>query len=208
MGNKRYVIRLDSVCGPRPLLGGSCAERGDNIADREGDFKAPLAGSCTLVPMPRRDYKISDQERQRRSELAKRLHREGRLGTQAQARRAAVVRHTRNADFIASIALRHAAKIERAIVAGLESDKPSERARMVEIVLKHSLAAERLGVMQGRAESEAMDRETAIQILASKLSNGVTAQVLRARMADLSANGHTDDAIPGQAVEIRRDFAP
>jgi hypothetical protein len=139
---------------------------------------------------------ISPDERHRRSERAKELHRAGKLGSKAVARRAAIVRHGRNADLAKRLAGKHAAKIEAVLVDSLTNGTRSQKLRAAEALLKYSLQSSRLGLDERKGEA-AMSRDEAVTFLAERLTQSQTALILRRRL-----EGRANGAIEGSAVDI------
>jgi hypothetical protein len=141
---------------------------------------------------------LSAQERQRRSDLARRLHAEGKLGGRGPARRSAEVRARRASELSAEIVDRHRVKIERAIVAGLESSSTAQRLKAAELALKMGLSSERLDVSADRVEHEHLDRQQLIGRIMERLTAPTSSGALV--RSQLAAEGVV---IEGQAVEIR-----
>ena len=141
----------------------------------------------------------SPQERQRRSELARRLHREGKLGGPGPARRSVEIRRhraNRVSELAHDMAIKHADKIEAALLDALKHGTRSQKIKAGETLLKLALAGERLDAVEHKTEAEHHSREELIEILRDKLTSGPAAAIVRARLAE--QNG---DIIDGQAVE-------
>jgi mevalonate kinase len=130
-------------------------------------------------------YRLSEVERQRRSERAKRMHAEGRLGHGAVARRAAqksvAVRQERASAVAQRLLLDHAEEVERALLDALRRGSPTVRLRAVETIMKSALRAEGVTVEAERAEA-AMTRDELVAALAAKLTGGPAGAIVRAEI--------------------------
>ena len=141
----------------------------------------------------------SPDERQRRSDLAKRLHRDGKFGGRQPARKSVEVRARRASELSAEIVERHRRKIEKAIVAGLDSSSTSQRLKAAELALKMGMRSEALDVSQHRDELQHLDRQQLIDALADKLGKSMAGRLVRARIAE--QNGEVIDG-SGLVTEI------
>src|SRR5688500_11542060 len=79
---------------------------------------------------------LGPSERQRRSELARRLHREGKLGGPSRGRLGGQAKARKASELAAEIVERHRDAIEAAIVDGLGSPRRSDRLKAAELALK------------------------------------------------------------------------
>jgi hypothetical protein len=152
---------------------------------------------------------LSPAERQARSDRAKRMHAEGKLGSKAVQRRAAqraaelrTVRANERASRIAQeIFERHRDAVERALVDGLKNGSPATRVRAAETLVKLALRGESIDTSAAKVQHEARSRDELIALLTEKLSTGPTGHIIRQQ---IERNGHADDVIDGSdlAVEI------
>jgi hypothetical protein len=130
------------------------------------------------------------------------MHREGRLGSRAVARKAGKrsgeVRSGRASALSAEIVERHRAKIERAIVAGLESSSTTQRLKAAELALKIGLSGERIDSTERKAEIEHLDRRQLLDAITEKLTSGPTAALIGRHLA--VQNGHDGDVIDGSEL--------
>jgi hypothetical protein len=153
---------------------------------------------------------VSASERQRRSDLAKRMHREGKFGSKAVQRRAtkkaAELRTQRAAERASQMAQRfferHYDEWEKAMLNGLRNGSPATRVRAAETIAKLALRGESLAVTEQRNEFEHLDREQALALLEEKLTTGPVEAILRARMAE--QNGQIIEGTASEVVELRR----
>jgi hypothetical protein len=146
---------------------------------------------------------LSEQERQRRSELAKRLHREGRLGGPGPARRSVEVRARKASELSAAIVEKHRAKIERAIVAGLDSASVAQQLKAAELALKMGLRSEAIDVGEAKVEGEQRSREELIAALLTKLDGpggAVMARALAERHGIVEAQAADVLTLPARSV--------
>jgi hypothetical protein len=114
--------------------------------------------------MAKRTLNLSPAERQRRSEVAKRLHSENRFGGSQPARKSAEIRARRSSEIAQQVVERHRARIEAAILAGLNSSNVNTRLKAAELALRAGMSGERMESAEQRAEAAYLDRE---QLLAS-----------------------------------------
>lgn len=138
--------------------------------------------------------RLSPSERQRRSDLAKRLHAEGKLGGRGPARKSAEVRARRASEISDEIVAKHRIKIEKAIVKGLESPNVSHRLKAAELALKMGMASERLDASVDRAEAENRSREELIEAIVGKMNAPTVAGgLIRARLRESFVDGTATD---------------
>ena len=135
----------------------------------------------------------SPEERQRRSERAKELHRRGVLGGPEGGRKAAETRTRRASELSAKLVEKHEAKIEGALVAGLKSSKTSERLKAAELALKMGLSGERNAVAEQKTVGQERSRDELISAIVSKFDSPAGA-LIRQRLAEGS--------IDSTAVEV------
>jgi hypothetical protein len=102
---------------------------------------------------------LSPAERERRRQLALRLHREGRLGGRGPARESAELRARRGSELSAEIVAKHRAKIENAILVGLKWKSTAQRLKAAELAVKMGFSAERIDGTCERTEREHASRE-------------------------------------------------
>lgn len=139
------------------------------------------------------NVRISEQERQRRSELARRLHREGRLGTRAHQSKGGKATARRASQLAARLIEENHELMSKTLREIMRNGTPSQKLRATEALLKIGLSAERLEVTEHRDEQVHHSREELLEILRSKLTSGPAAAILQGRLAD----------VDGTAVEIR-----
>lgn len=144
--------------------------------------------------------KLSPAERQRRSDVAKRMHREGVLGSSAVAKaagqRSGEVRQERASRIAQGVLERHAEEVEAALLAGLRSRSTSQRVKAAEVVVKLALSGQRQDAGEVRDVAEHRSREELLAILTDKLSNGSQSAALVRR-----ALAERVETIDGTAVE-------
>lgn len=121
---------------------------------------------------------VSPKERQRRSDLAKRLHREGKLGGRAAGLKSGAVRARRASELSQRLVEKHQDDIEKALVDALKHGSRSQKIRASESLLKLALASERLDVAEHRDEQQHRSREELLDLLADKLNAATPAAQL------------------------------
>jgi len=104
---------------------------------------------------------------------------------------------------VAEAARAHADEIVSAFHAGIaEGVSPATRAAVAERWLKIETTEAQLQIEEARQESEHLDRETLVRVLADKLTNnGVAAQLLRAELARREQRGVIDAGAPQPPAE-------
>lgn len=142
---------------------------------------------------------LSPQERQRRSDLARRLHREGKLGGPGPAAKSVVARRAKServSELAQEMAVKHRADIERALTDALRNGTRSQKIKAAEVLTKLAMSGERMDAAENRDNRQHQSRAELIETLAAKLSGPSPASnALRARLAE--------QAIDGTATEIR-----
>jgi hypothetical protein len=92
---------------------------------------------------------ISPAERQRRSDQAKRMHRDGRLGSQAVARKAAArsaeVRTARASSIARRLLEEHEEEVRKTLLDIIAKGTRSERLKAIDIIVKAGLRAGHVG---------------------------------------------------------------
>jgi hypothetical protein len=129
---------------------------------------------------------ISDAERQRRSEQARRQHAAGILGSPTVARRAAAasvqVRTRRASALAASLLHENQAAIREAVADTLRRGKRSERLKAIDLLMKAGLRAEVLDATVERDQHEGRSREELLDLLVGKLTTGPAGELVRAQI--------------------------
>lgn len=132
--------------------------------------------------------KLSPQERQRRSDLAKDLiRRQTGFGTSEAARKgAAASARTRRARSSAALAQsmfeRHADEVRRALLDVLRNGSPSQRIRAAETLVKAGLAGQRVESSEEENSHRQMSRDELLAKLSTALTSGPTAGLLRQQL--------------------------
>jgi hypothetical protein len=135
---------------------------------------------------------ISPEERAARSERAKRMHAEGKLGSSAVARRAAqrsaTVRQARSSAAIAQALYEdHREDVEKALLHALRHGTVSQRIKAAEVMTRAGLSAQRVEQAQRRDEVQAastLTRDELLHRLAEKLTIGPASALVRSRLAE------------------------
>jgi DNA polymerase III delta prime subunit len=133
---------------------------------------------------------ISAAERQARSERAKRMHAEGRLGSSAVAKRAAQksaeVRQERSVAAIAQrLYVEHEDDVKKALLHALRHGTVAQRLKASEILTRSGLSAQRTEQAERRDEVQAastLTRDQLLERLAAGLTTGAAGAMLRARI--------------------------
>lgn len=123
---------------------------------------------------------ITDEERKRRSEHAKRLNAEGRFGGAEIGRLGAQALHSRPrrvAEVIADFARSNPDLIEKALQNNLRAKNKSQQMRAVEFLAKHELEAERVA-QTARGSGKTPDEMTQDELRAF-VEQGIRAQIER-----------------------------
>lgn len=144
---------------------------------------------------------LSPAERERRSQQAKRQHREGSLGSTAIAKRAgersAEVRTARASSIARRLLEEHEEEVRKTLLEVLKNGTRSEKLKAVDLMTKAGLRGEGAQLNEHKVEAEHLDRQELIDLLARKLTTGPTAGLIRARIVE-QHNGIVD----GTAVQI------
>jgi hypothetical protein len=136
-------------------------------------------------------------------ERALALRAAGKLGRPEDAARGRRRRIENAHQRISEIGFRHIAKVEKALVAGLESASVAQRLKASELILRFWLESERHEVREQAEQAEAMDRDALIAILAAKLTSATPeAEIVRQRMQAETIDGHAGE-IAAEGGEIR-----
>jgi|GEM_PF-6319904 hypothetical protein len=123
---------------------------------------------------------LSPAERQRRSDLAKEMHQRGQLGRKRARPATSSIERPRSAsDLALSLIAENRDEIRRQVKTVLKTGSPAQRSKMVELLIKTALSAERIDSGERKAEHEARSREELIAILSDKLTNGPVGGILR-----------------------------
>lgn len=142
--------------------------------------------------------KISEEGRQRLSEVAKKRHEQGGfLPVPGRPRRKPSRR--RVAQLVAEAALEEktASEIIQVFRDGVANTQPMQiRLKAAEAWLKIEHGEGELSLKEETSESENMDRETALRLLASKLTQGSSAEIIRNRLLE----SQTSEPIPDAEV--------
>jgi hypothetical protein len=140
---------------------------------------------------------LSPKERERRRQVALRLHREHpNFGGRAAARKSVESRARRASEVAQHLVTAHAERIESAFLAGLRSKNINTRVKSAEGLLKLALASERLDVTEHKGELEHLDRQQLIDKLTHGFTRGPAAPLLRRALAEKNA------VVDGTASEI------
>ncbi len=131
---------------------------------------------------------ISDQERQRRSDQAKRQWANGILRP-AHQRKASALAAEAKAERSSAIARRlledHAAEVEKTLLNILKSGSNSEKLKAMDIMVKAGLRGEsaQLAEVQAQASvASSMSRDELLRTLSEKLTSGPTGALMRAQL--------------------------
>jgi hypothetical protein len=143
----------------------------------------------------------SPQEIQRRSELAKQMWADGRL----KRRRAkpSSERPRKASELAQSLVEDNRDLIEKSLRETLKAGSTAQKFKVVELLLKTALSAERLDTIEHKTEIEHLDREQAIALLEEKLTHGPAAAILRARLL-ARQNGQVIEGSASEVVALRR----
>jgi hypothetical protein len=126
----------------------------------------------------------SPQERERRRQVALRLHREGKLGTRAHQESGRRARSRKASDLAQKLVRDNEQLIEKTLKEILKTGTRSQQLKAVESLLKLGLQAERLDVAEDRMDAEGRSREELIAMMAARLSTGPGAVILAREMAE------------------------
>lgn len=127
--------------------------------------------------------RMSEEARQAASERAKRLHAEGRLGGSKFGKLGGRPRKARVTEKIAEEANKEAEKITRVFKDAIDPAQPmSIRLKGAQIWTEISSQEAKIAIQEEDAEGRQHSREELIEILASKLTHGPTAQILRRQL--------------------------
>jgi len=144
---------------------------------------------------------ITEQERQRRSEQARRMHREGKLGNAAAARngaaRSAEVRSARASSIARRLLEEHEDEVRKTLMDVLAKGSRSEKLKAVDLMVKAGLRGESVGLAEQRIEGEQRSREELIAAIMMKLQAPTPAAAIM--RAELGTRGVVVD---GTATEI------
>jgi hypothetical protein len=120
--------------------------------------------------------KLSAQERERRRQVALRLHREGRLGSRAHQSAGGKAKARKASELAQRLVQDNEAAIEKTLREILKSGTKAQKLRAIESVLKLGISAGRLDVAEHREELHHRDRQELLDVLADKLTSGPTGQ--------------------------------
>lgn len=126
---------------------------------------------------------LTPQERERRSQVARRLHAEGKFGGSQRGRQGGIEKARKSSELAQELVEKHRSKIEKALLNGLNSSRTAEQLKSAELLLKYALASERMDLAEHHVEAEQLSREQMLKVLAEKLTNGPTAGLLHAQLA-------------------------
>lgn len=140
--------------------------------------------------------------RQARSDRAKRMHEQGKLGPPAkraklerreqalaQREQERVERALRNPSLIAlDLLSQNRAKIEETVRDVFEKGTRAQRLQMIDLLIKHGLSTARLG-LDTRATEAKLSRDEAVAYLAQKLTEGPSAVLLRQQLERQRSHG-------------------
>lgn len=138
---------------------------------------------------------LSPQERERRSQVARRLHQEGRFGGSQRGHQGGIAKARKSSELAQELVEKHRSKIEKALLNGLNSPRTTEQLKSAELLLKYALASERMDLAEHRVESEQLSREEMLKVLAEKFTSGPTADLLHAQLAG-------EPVIEAEVVEV------
>lgn len=114
------------------------------------------------------------------------MHADGRLGSRAVAKKAGKksgeARARRASDLAAQLVEDNRAAMQRALREILRDGTPSQKLRATEALLKLGLSAERLDVSERRDDQQHRSREELVALLASRLTSGPAASLVRAQL--------------------------
>jgi hypothetical protein len=130
---------------------------------------------------------MSEEARQAASERAKRLHAEGRFGGAKFGKLGGRPRKARVTEKIADAANQEAEKITRVFKDAIDPAQPmSIRLKGAQIWTEISSQEAKIAIQEEDVEGRQHSREELIEILASKLTSGPTAQILRRQLEEES----------------------
>src|SRR4051794_38998698 len=109
----------------------------------------------------------SPAERERRRQVALRLHREGKLGTRAHQEAGRRARSRKASDLAQKLVRDNEQLIETTLKDILKTGTRSQRLRAIESMLKLGLQAERLDVAEDKLDAEGRSREELIALMAA-----------------------------------------
>ena len=137
---------------------------------------------------------LSPQERERRRQVALRLHREGKIGARAHQSEGGKAKARKASELAQRLVQDNEAAIEKTLREILRTGTKAQKLRAIESILKLGLSAERLDVAEHRDDLQHQSREELIEILKGKLTNGPAAAILRQHIEA--------DVIEGTAAEL------
>src|SRR4051794_26284756 len=122
---------------------------------------------------------ISTSERQRRSDLARQMHADGRLGSRRVAKQAAArsveVRSARASTIARRLLEDHQEEIRATLLDIMKKGTRTEKLKAIDIMVKAGLRGEAAGLNEHKIYGEQQSREEALALLASKLTSGPAA---------------------------------